>query len=223
MNLRVATYNVHNTDGAKSIVGIADEIKSIGADFVGLQEIDVGVHRSQDKNTLGEINKICGYPSALFAKSIDYDGGEYGIGVMFSYPLVSMQKYMLPSASEQRILLKVVLETEVGYISFFNTHLSYRERTVREQQIRFISSILEKEKRFVLTGDFNIESFDELAVIKNARFSNGPDNPIDTFKDGGCIDNIIVSDNIDISDIILHESEFSDHNMLIADIEINMI
>ena len=36
MKLRVATYNVHNTDGAKSILGIAEEIKDIGADFVGL-------------------------------------------------------------------------------------------------------------------------------------------------------------------------------------------
>ncbi len=220
MNLRIATYNVHNTDGAKSIRGIAEEIKSISADFVGLQEIDVGVHRSQEKNTLGEINKICGYPSALFAKSIDYDGGEYGIGVMFSHPLVSMQKYMLPSASEQRILLKLVLETEIGYVAFFNTHLSYREKVVRDQQIRFISSILEQEKRFVLTGDFNIESFDELKLIENAKFSNSEHNPIDTFKEGGCIDNIIVSNNVNIKNIRLHESEYSDHNMLIADIEL---
>ena len=218
MNLRIATYNVHNTDGAKSISGIAEEIKSIGADFVGLQEIDVGVHRSQEKNTLGEINKICGYPSALFAKSIDYEGGEYGIGVMFSYPLVSMQKYMLPSASEQRILLKLVLETEIGYVTFLNTHLSYREKAVREQQIRFISSILEGEKRFVMTGDFNIESFDELSALHGVRLSNNVDNPINTFKTGGCIDNIIVSNNIDITDIRLHESEYSDHNMLVADI-----
>ena len=220
MKMRIATYNVHNTDGAKSIIGIAEEIKGIGADFIGLQEIDVGVYRSQRKNTLGEINKICGYPSALFAKSIDYDGGEYGIGVMFSYPLVSMQKYMLPSASEQRILLKLVLETDAGYITFFNTHLSYRERAVREQQIKFISSILEDEKRFVMTGDFNIESFDELLSFPNATMCNSMANPIDTFKSGGCIDNIIVSQNIQISDICLHESEYSDHNMLVADITV---
>ena len=220
MKIRVATYNVHNTDGAKSILGIAEEIKSIGADFVGLQEIDVGVHRSQEKNTLGEMNKICGYPSALFAKSIDYDGGQYGIGVMFPYPIVSMQKYMLPSASEQRIIIKLVLETENGYVSFFNTHLSYREKAVREQQLRFISSIIESEKRFVMTGDFNIDDFKELSVLKNVKLANNPVHPITTFKEGGCIDNIITSDNIEIIDSFIHESEYSDHNMLIADINI---
>ncbi len=218
MELRVATYNVHNTDGAESINGIAEEIKGIGADFVGLQEIDVGVHRSRSVNTLGEINRICGYPSALFAKSIDYDGGEYGIGVLFSYPLVSMQKFMLPSASEQRIMLKLVLETEIGYLSFFNTHLSYREFDVRKEQLRFISSILSKEKRFILTGDLNIESFDELNALCGVKLANNSEHPTHTFKEGGCIDNIIISDNLNFDRVFLHESEYSDHNMLIADI-----
>ena len=220
MNLRIATYNVHNTDGSKSIEGIAREIKSINADFVGLQEIDVGVKRSQQKNTLGELNKICGYPSAIFSKSIDYDGGEYGIGAMFRYPLVSMQKYMLPSASEQRIIVKLVLETEIGYISFFNTHLSYRARDVRDEQFKFINSILSKEKRFIMTGDFNIETFDELNALDGVKCANNKEISYNTFKSGGCIDNIIVSDNIKIKSIKLCESEYSDHNMLLADISL---
>ena len=218
MNIRIATYNVHNTDGSRSIVGIADEIKTVDANFVGLQEIDVGVERSQRKNTLGELNKICGYPSAIFSKSIDYDGGEYGIGAMFGYPLVSMQKYMLPSATEQRLIVKLVLETEVGYLSFFNTHLSYRAKDVRVEQLKFINSILSKEKRFIMTGDFNIEDFDELSILENVICANNAQNPHNTFKDGGCIDNIIVSENIKIKNVRLCESEYSDHNMLIADI-----
>ena len=146
MKIRVGTYNVHNTDGAQSITGIGEEIRDMALNFVGLQELDVGVHRSQNVNTLGELNKICGFPGAVFSKTIDFDGGEYGIGALFSHPLVSMQKYMLPSVSEQRILLKLVLETECGYISFFNTHLSYNEKDVRKEQLKFISSILSKEK-----------------------------------------------------------------------------
>lgn len=216
--LRIATYNVHNTDGAQSIKGIGEEIRSVGANFVGLQELDVGVHRSMNVNTLGELNKICGFPGAVFSKTIDFDGGEYGIGALFSYPLVSMQKYMLPSVSEQRILLKLVLETQFGYISFFNTHLSYNEREVREQQFKFISSILSKEKRFVMTGDFNISSFDELSRLEGVKCVNCEDNPINTFKTGGCIDNIIVSENIQIKKSFLSVSDYSDHNMLIADI-----
>lgn len=220
MNLRIATYNVHNTDGSKSIVGIAEEIKRSKADFVGLQEIDVGVKRSQNKNTLGEINKICGYPSALFSKSIDYDGGEYGIASMFRFPLVSMEKYMLPSVVEQRIIVKLVLETEAGYISFFNTHLSYKAKAVRAEQIRFINSLLSKEKCFIMTGDFNIENFDELSPLSGSLSANNGSAPFDTFKEGGCIDNIIVSENIKIKKVYLSESEYSDHNMLLADITV---
>lgn len=220
MNLRIATYNVHNTDGSRSIDGISQEIIKHKLDIVGLQEIDVGVLRSQRKNTLGEINKLCGYPSAVFSKSIDYDGGEYGIGALFKYPLVSMEKYMLPSVYEQRIIVKLVLDTECGYLSFFNTHLSYVSRESREEQLKFIRSILSKEKRFILTGDFNIESFDELDVLSSIKMANNKTTPHNTFKAGGCIDNIIVSDNIKIKNVILSESEYSDHNMLIADISV---
>ena len=218
MNLRIATYNVHNTDGSKSIVGIAQEIIKYKPDIIGLQEIDVGVLRSQRKNTLGEINKLCGYPSAVFSKSIDYEGGEYGIGALFKYPLVSMEKYMLPSLYEQRIIVKLVLDTESGYLSFFNTHLSYVSRDAREEQLKFVKTILSKEKRFILTGDFNIESFDELDILPSSKKANCKDKPYNTFKSGGCIDNVIVSENIKIKNVILSESEYSDHNMLICDI-----
>ena len=220
MNMRIATYNVHNTDGSNSIIGIADEIKRSKADFVGLQEIDVGVRRSQNKNTLGEINKICGYPSAIFSKTIDYEGGEYGIASMFKFPLVSMEKYMLPSVVEQRIIVKLVLETDAGYVSFFNTHLSYKASDVRAQQLKFINSLLSKEKRYIMTGDFNIEDFDELRVLEGSVFANNSVNPFNTFKSGGCIDNIITSENIKIKKVYLSESEYSDHNMLLADVSI---
>ncbi len=217
--MKIATYNVHNTDGAKSLSGIANEIKATGASFVGLQELDVGVGRSMKKNTLAELNKICRYPSTIFAKTIDYDGGDYGIGAMFVYPLVSMQKFLLPSGNEQRILIRLELETEKGIIPFFNTHFSL-EDDVRVQQFEFLSSILEKENTFILTGDFNINSFSEFSSIKKMKAANSSIHPINTFKDGGFIDNIIISDNLSFGSVTLFESEFSDHNMLLAEVKI---
>ena len=70
----------------------------------------------------------------------------------------------------------------------------------------------------MLTGDFNITSFDELDLLEGVKLTNNENDPITTFKTGGCIDNIIVSSNIDIERVYLSESEFSDHNMLVADI-----
>ena len=40
MKIRVATYNVHNTDGSRSLEGIAAEISATGADLVALQELE---------------------------------------------------------------------------------------------------------------------------------------------------------------------------------------
>lgn len=217
MKITVATYNVHNTDGTRSLEGIGEEIKAISAHFVGLQELDVGVGRTLRKNTLADLNKICQYPSAIFAKSIDYDGGDYGIGAMFSYPLVSMQKYTLPSTKEQRIVIRLVLETECGNISFFNTHLSL-EKEDRARQFEFLSGLLSGEDKFIMTGDFNIDSFDEFSPIKKVKTANTPLKPIDTFKTGGCIDNIVISDSLSFESVFLCESEYSDHNMLVANI-----
>jgi len=219
MKITVATYNVHNTDGTKSLGGIGEEIKETCAHFVGLQELDVGVGRSLRKNTLAELNKICQYPSAIFAKSIDYDGGDYGIGAMFSFPLVSMQKYTLPSTKEQRIVIRLVLETEKGNVSFFNTHLSL-EKEDRARQFDFLSGLLSGEDRFILTGDFNIASFDEFSSIRNIKTANSEAKPINTFKSGGYIDNIVISDNLSFESVYLCESEFSDHNMLVATINL---
>ncbi len=217
--MRIATYNVHNTDGSLSLSGIANEIKAIGADFVGLQELDVGVGRSLRKNTLAELNKICRYPSSIFAKTIDYDGGDYGIGALFSYPLVSMQKYLLPSGKEQRILIRLELETPHGNIGFYNTHFSL-EDSPRAEQFDFTAQILKSDERFVLTGDFNIKSFSEFSAFKNIKAANSNLHPINTFKSGGFIDNIIISDNLSFGSVTLSESEYSDHNMLFADIKI---
>ena len=221
MNIRIASYNVHNTDGSQSISGIGEEIRNICADFVGLQELDVGVGRSKRLDTLGEINKICGYSSAVFSKAIDYDGGEYGIGALFSYPIVSMQKFLLPFSGEQRILIKLVLETEVGHISFYNTHLSYNDKAARELQFKFISELLSNEKKFIMTGDFNVDSFDEFLPLGNVKLANNNDNPITTFKSGGCIDNIIISENMYFESVLLSLSDFSDHNMIYADIKLD--
>ena len=66
MRMRVATYNVRNTDGGKSLDGIAEELRGINADIIGLQELDRGVDRSGNVDLLSELSKKSGYANARF-------------------------------------------------------------------------------------------------------------------------------------------------------------
>ena len=70
MRFRAATYNVRNTDGGKSLDGIAEEIRGVNAYVIGLQELDRGVGRSGNADLLDELSKKSGYNNARFCRSI---------------------------------------------------------------------------------------------------------------------------------------------------------
>lgn len=219
MKIRVATYNVHNTDGSRSLEGIAAEISATGADLVALQELDRGVGRTEKKDVLLLMNDITKYNRAVFCKSIDYDGGEYGIGALINYPIINIEKFPLTSSEEGRILAKFTLRIGEKTVIFYNTHLSLVHDT-RQIQIKEIASYIKNDEYFILCGDFNIDSFSELNGLLRGKAANRENNSINTFKSGGTIDNIIISENMSFSNIYLSNTIYSDHNMLVCDIDI---
>jgi len=77
----------------------------------------------------------------------------------------------------------------------------------------------------VLAGDFNIDSFDELSPFSFANIANFSGRDYSTFKTerpSRKIDNIITSPDIEISSVFMSESEYSDHNMLVADLKLDL-
>ncbi|MCL2407765.1 MAG: endonuclease/exonuclease/phosphatase family protein [Defluviitaleaceae bacterium] len=222
MILRFGTYNVRNTDGGASLRGIAEEIKSLNLDIVGLQEIDVGTNRVGGRNTIAELAVHSDMPFLYFYPSMRFDGGFYGNAVLSRHKIESAHGTVFQTKKyEKRSILSctVVLEEIGKEIVVHGTHLSLEDGDIRRNQLLWINEYVQGDD-FVILGDFNVNSMDEYSLVEKSICANNADSPIDTFKSGGAIDNIIVSDNLGIKSVFLSETEFSDHNMLVAEIVI---
>jgi len=220
--VRVMSYNVHNcggVDGVKSIKRCADIILEANADVVAIQEVDSMTRRNK-KYMLGELAKLSGY-HAYYGKTIPYQGGGYGIGVLSKEPALSVKFYPLPCRKEPRGLL--VVEFKKYYL--LATHLSLVEAD-RITSVAIIKEIASKLKKPVfIAGDMNarptskpMKAFKEFAQVLNDenKFTISADNP------RACIDYVLGSNGSFkvLKDHVFYDSYASDHLPLYVDVKI---
>ncbi len=220
ITLRIATYNIkHATEGEEKI---ADVIKTIGADVVGVQEVDYLNTRSGSRDQPAIIAKAAGMPYYRFTRSIDYRGGQYGTLILSKYPIVEYETVELYSAEyEGRALGHAVIDVDGVRLDFFNTHLSYEDTAVRAEQLRQIFLETLDCRRFCLTADFNTGVFTELYVIGAQTLVNDYGRELVTFPSSGkSIDNILLSAGIELGERGTVTESYSDHRPLWADVTI---
>lgn len=109
-----------------------------------------------------------------FGKNLDYQGGDYGNGVLVRYPILEEKNLLLRSiqSSEERGLLQLVLEVKGQEIVFMNTHLDDKpddaERMASVQEIKTAAQQY-ANRPVILCGDFNaIPSSAAIGKIKEA-------------------------------------------------------
>jgi endonuclease/exonuclease/phosphatase family metal-dependent hydrolase len=110
----VLSFNIHHgegTDGRVDLERTARVIKSVSPDLVALQEVDRRTARSGGVDQLAELAKLTGL-KPYFGKTLDFQGGEYGNGMLVRPPIREHQNIALPG-SEPRGLLSVQLENGV--------------------------------------------------------------------------------------------------------------
>jgi endonuclease/exonuclease/phosphatase family metal-dependent hydrolase len=61
---------------------IASNITENDIDVVGLQEVDIGTKRCGGRDILKELSEAAGYRYYAFFKTIDFGGGDYGMGAV---------------------------------------------------------------------------------------------------------------------------------------------
>lgn len=166
------SYNVHNcigSDGIKSFKRCADIIRDAKPDVVAIQEVDSMASRRNNCYVLGEMAKHCGY-HPYYGKTIPFQGGAYGIGVLTKEKALSVEFHRLPCRREPRGLL--VVEMKDYYL--LATHLSL----VKEDQwksVEIIRDVASKlNKPVFIAGDLNAQpksktmaAFKEFATILN--------------------------------------------------------
>lgn len=174
LQVRVLTFNVMH--GATinrdfNIKKITDIINRLQPDLVALQELDFNTGRSRNyyydlASELGYLTHMC----AIFGKSIPYDGGSYGNGILSKTPFIETKNIALPmlQPGEPRGLLQAVTVLSSGdTIRFISTHFDVnKDNTNRLAQVKTALGWIQKSNYpIIFAGDLNDTPQSE--VIKN--------------------------------------------------------
>lgn len=167
--LLVLSFNIRHgagLDGVVDLARVAAEIRSSGAEVVGLQEVDrhYGA-RSGFADQPAELARMLGMQLA-YAPNLDLDPPspgaprrQYGTAILSRFPIVSVRHTLLPRdspAQEQRGLLETVIDVEGTAVRFMTTHLDVNSAAVRLRQARTIAAASARSAEpVVLTGDLN--------------------------------------------------------------------
>ena len=154
--------------GVDNLARIASLVDSVRADVVLLQEVDRNTERSGRVDQPAALARLTGF-NAAFGKSLDYQGGEYGIAVLSRWPISSDTTYRLPveppqersgGSYEPRAAVRVIIAAPGGPLAVVNTHLDpLGDDRWRRQEIRTVLAIVASlRSRGIPTlagGDFN--------------------------------------------------------------------
>ena len=177
LKLRVMTYNLRFGELA-TIDQLAEHIKAFHPDFVALEEVDVNTNRAlaphqNGRDILSELavkTKMFG----LYGKTINFNNGYYGIGILSKHSYINVKKIILPNpqAEEPRALLVGLFEVgKTDTIFFASTHLDVKDEKTRELQAEYITDHF-KDSFYpvIIGGDFNAKP--DSKVIKTIMDHN---------------------------------------------------
>ncbi|HUP44941.1 MAG TPA: endonuclease/exonuclease/phosphatase family protein [Thermoanaerobaculia bacterium] len=167
--LRLLVYNIHagrDAAGVDNLERVASLIRESAADIVLLQEVDRHTARSGNVDQLAVLMRRTGMHGA-FGKSLDYQGGDYGIATLSRWPIGRQEIVPLrteppqPRAGgsvEPRIAFLTVIESPYGPLTVFNTHFdASREETYRLQETEALLTRIRAVEPLLVGGDFNAE------------------------------------------------------------------
>lgn len=214
--LKIATYNIKVLDKGNHLDALVKELKASNIDIVTFQEVDKRAARSKNMDMIQEIADKSGYTYSYFYESMWLGKGAYGLGIVSKYPIerVSSKELVNDFFEEPRILAQADIRVGKKTLHIYNTHLSYKNRDMRKQQVNEIANLLKGQKNTVLMGDMNAFNVDDLYDIKGFHAVNTKDSLYLTFRDMAPTDNILYSEHMSVSDVTLTPSSFSDHDLL---------
>ena len=191
--VKIATFNIqHAMQGEEKIAAV---LRDLDADAVGVQEVDFCNSRSGGRDQPALLSDMAGMPHYRFTPAVDFRGGAYGTLILSKHPIVAYETIPLPSGKyEPRSVGHAVLDLEGERIDFFNTHLSYESGELRARQFMALAAQIGPCRRFILTGDFNVDDLDEFAPLGAPLAINRKERVIGSFiASDAPIDNILFS------------------------------
>lgn len=176
---KVLTFNIYHGEVRYKPKGspfksnleiVANIINKVQPDIVALQEVDNKANRSQKIDLLTELALLTRM-NPIFGRTMPFDGGEYGLGILSKYSFQSTQVHPLFSTSETepRALLEACIVLETGdTIRFASTHLHFKGSGVQDKQAQNINDLIGKDGiPSIIAGDFNAVPGSETINILN--------------------------------------------------------
>lgn len=238
--LRVLVFNIHagkNAAGASNLADVAELIRSTGADLALVQEVDRGTRRSGGIDQAQVMSAGSGFPFA-FGRSLDYDGGQYGIAAFARQGFIAQFTEALPvtplqtragGSHEPRAALVVVVGTRRGNLTALNTHLdASRDDGYRLQEVGKVIDLIAGARKSnvpaLAGGDFNAEPGSAVHTrilasgLRDAWMECGQGDGF-TFpaqKPVKRIDYVFLADPLHCTDARVIETTISDHRPLLV-------
>jgi parallel beta-helix repeat protein len=160
---RIMSYNVRHCEGMDKVLDVprvAAVVNRSRPRFAALQEIDCRTKRSRGIDEAKELGRLTGMVPT-FAKTIDFDGGEYGVMILSREKPISVEKIPLPGKEPRVLLLAEFTDCFVG-----STHLSVSAEKERADSVALIEKAVKgRAKPVFVAGDWN--SLPDSSVLKD--------------------------------------------------------
>ena len=178
-DLTAMTYNIHHgvgMDGTLDLDRIAADIRTAGADVVGLQEVDNHWgERSNFENQAERLAELLDM-NVCFSANLDAAPAEgqsanrqYGTAILSSHALSNCANTPLTNheGGEQRGLAQADVDVDGQTVRFYNTHLTHNNEAGRLVQAREVAQIVATDGLpSILVGDLNaVPESDALAAV----------------------------------------------------------
>ena len=186
--IRVLVYNIHagkDAKGVDNLARVAEIVRTSEADVALLQEVDRRTTRSGQTDQPRVLAGLTGLHAA-FGKTLDYQGGEYGIAILSRWPIRADTLISLPvippqqrsgGSHEPRGALRVQIEGPAGRLEFLNTHIdASRDDFYRIQEIAKVlqvatNALQERSGSTFVGGDLNAEPGSAvIEMVRPSRF-----------------------------------------------------
>ena len=163
--MTIMSFNVRHCVGSDMKLDVPRTAAVIAAAkprFAALQEIDFKAKRSQRIDEPAELARLTGM-KATFGKTINLQGGEYGVMLLSAEEPISVTKVPLPGKEPRLLLLAEFDDCVVG-----STHLSVATEKERMDSVGLIRDAIARfEKPVFVCGDWNARP--DSPVLKELR------------------------------------------------------
>ena len=152
--MRILTYNIRAGQGmdlSPALERQAAAIRMLAPDVVALQEVDRATRRSGGVDQAAVLAGATGL-HAVFAQSIDFEGGQYGIALLSRERPGSVRIVPLPSPHDED---RALLVADFGAFVFAVTHLPLHDGDRLAAVDRILAALLPSPKPVFLAGDWN--------------------------------------------------------------------